>query len=329
LETIPEPWREWIAQSKATGADDEKVIDTLVANGLSRAAATADLKAAAADPFFVGSARLARKLKKAAHILNLQAQLAWLDPSTRMLERRANLSRDEFRDRYYAANRPVLIEGVMTGWRAMSTWTPDYLKWIAGDSLAEVMTGRDADPHYERNGPKHRTEMRFADFIDMVYNGKITNDYCMVANNRFLQRPGARPLLRDFTAFPEYLRPVGSGERCFLWFGPAGTVTPLHHATSNILMAEVVGRKRCRLIPAAQWQYVYNSTGVFSDVDCERPDFATFPKFRHATAMDVVVQPGEVLFVPVGWWHHVRALDVSMTVAFTNFVFPNAFRWGG
>lgn len=29
--------------------------------------------------------------------------------------------------------------------------------------------------------------------------------------------------------------------------------------------------------------------------------------------------------MPVGWWHHVRALDARMTISFTNFVFPNNF----
>ena len=230
-------------------------------------------------------------------------------------------------DRYYAANRPVIIQDLMTDWRAMTAWTPDYLKSVAGDETVEVMTGRNSDPKYERNGRKHRTEMRFADYIDTVYSGKVTNDYYMVANNAFFQRPQTQPLLKDFTVFPEYLKPATVARQCFLWFGPAGTVTPLHYDTSNILMAQVAGRKRYRLIPSSQLQCVYNSEGVFSDVDCENPDLNRYPKFRNVSIIDVVVEAGEVLFLPVGWWNYVRALDVSMTVSFTNFVFPNYFKW--
>jgi hypothetical protein len=65
------------------------------------------------------------------------------------------------------------------------------------------------------------------------------------------------------------LKPTAADQQCFVWFGPAGKVTPLRHDPSNTLIAQVVGRKRNRLIPALQRQYVYNSTGVFSDVDCE------------------------------------------------------------
>jgi LPS sulfotransferase NodH len=327
LEAVPNAWKEWVGQSKLLKAKDDAIVDVLTNNGYSRAAALAEVQKVAANPYLVGGARTLQRLQKGASLLNALGQLASLDSGMKTVERRSNLSRNEFRDRYYAANRPVILTGLMTDWRAMTAWTPGYLKSIAGDQAIEVMTGRDADPKYERDSGKHRTEMRFADYIDTVYSGRVTNDYYLVANNLFFQRPEMQRLLKDFMAFPEYLNPATAARQCFLWFGPAGTLTPLHHDTSNILMAQVAGRKRYRLIPSWQWQYVYNSEGVFSDVDCEKPDLNRFPKFRNASVIDVVVQAGEVLFMPVGWWHHVRALDVSMTVSFTNFVFPNYFNW--
>ena len=327
FDTIPGAWKQWIAQSKLVRTNDDAIVQVLTSNGYSRAAALAEVKKATSDPCLLGATRTHRRLNKAVSLLNVQAQLARLNSQSKVIERRRDLSRDEFRDRYYAANRPVIIQGLMSEWKAMARWTPDYLKKVAGDWVVEVMTGRDADPHYEINGSKHRTELRFAHYIDMVYSGKITNDYYMVANNGFFRRSEAQRLLEDFAAFPQYLDPTRSAQQCFLWFGPAGTVTPLHHDTSNILMAQVVGRKRHRVIPASEWQYVYNSNGVFSDVDCERPDLDRYPKFRGATVIDVVLEPGEVLFMPVGWWHHVRALEVGMTVSFTNFLFPNHFTW--
>ena len=79
---------------------------------------------------------------------------------------------------------------------------------MAGDQTVEVMTGRNADPNYEMNGRKHRTEMRFADYVDMVYSGKVTNDYTMVPHNEFLQRADAQPLLKDLLIFSEKLDPA-------------------------------------------------------------------------------------------------------------------------
>jgi hypothetical protein len=41
----------------------------------------------------------------------------------------------------------------------------------------------------------------------------------------------------------------------------------------------------------------------------------------------VTVGPGEALFIPVAWWHAVTALDVSISLTFTNFVHQNRFTW--
>ncbi len=327
LETIPNAWKRWVGQGKLLKTRDEAIVEVLTNNGYARASAAAEVEKAGSDQYLLGATHAHRRLRKGASLLNALGEMARLESGITQVDVRATPSRSEFRDRYYAANRPVVLQGLMSDWRAMTAWTPQYLKHIAGDKTIEVMTGRDSDPKYERNGAKHRTNMRFADYIDLVHSGKITNDYYLVPNNRFFQNAGMAPLLHDFAAFPAYLNPANTARQTFLWFGPAGTVTPLHHDTSNILMAQVIGRKRYRLIPPTQWQSVYNSEGVYSDVDCETPDFNRYPRFRDARMIDVVVAPGEVLFVPVGWWHHVRALDVSMTVSFTNFVFPNHFNW--
>jgi ribosomal protein L16 Arg81 hydroxylase len=45
----------------------------------------------------------------------------------------------------------------------------------------------------------------------------------------------------------------------------------------------------------------------------EVPDFDQFPLARHATMIECLVQPGELLYVPAGWYHHVRALTFSLS----------------
>ncbi len=243
------------------------------------------------------------------------------------VDRRAAPSRQQFLEEYYAANRPVVMTGLTATWPALKLWTADYLKNAIGDTEIEIMAGREADPRYELNYPQHRQTVRFADYVDMVYSGGITNDRYLVANNDFFRRPACRTLLNDLTVFEEYLDPSALDGRCFLWFGPGGTVTPLHHDACNIMMAQVFGRKHFYIIPAEQWQYVYNTTSFFSDVDCENPDFDRWPNFRNATVIELTLEPGDVMFMPVGWWHHVKTIKPSAMITFTNFVFPNSFEW--
>jgi hypothetical protein len=40
---------------------------------------------------------------------------------------------------------------------------------------------------------------------------------------------------------------------------------------------------------------------------------------------EVTLNPSEILFIPIGWWHQVESLDRSITLSYTNFVFKNDF----
>jgi LPS sulfotransferase NodH len=325
--SIPDLWRQWVAHARLRGYGADAIAEVLIGNGYSAAAAHAEAGKAVSDPYLLAGARHLQALNKAAALLDAQARLRRLDPRADVVERRDPMPADEFRDRYYASNRPVVIRDLLGRWTASTGWTPDYLKKAAGHSTVEVMTGRSADPRYDINARRHRTHMRFDAFIDMVYSGRLTNDYCLTESNLFFQNPGTAALLDDLKPLPQYLSPRVDGRRCFLWFGPAGVVTRLHHDTMNVLIAQVAGRKRFRLVAPQHLQNVYNTAGVFSDVDCEAPDLARHPKFRRVGMADIILEPGETLFMPVGWWRHARALDVSMTVTFTNFIFPNRFTW--
>jgi ribosomal protein L16 Arg81 hydroxylase len=59
----------------------------------------------------------------------------------------------------------------------------------------------------------------------------------------------------------------------------------------------------------------------------EAPDLERYPWWPHVLVKDEVIAAGDALFVPVGWWHHVRALDPSISLASNCFVTPNRFDW--
>jgi hypothetical protein len=235
-----------------------------------------------------------------------------------MIDRRSHVTRDEFFDRYLRANRPVIFTDRMKNWPAMTRWTPDYFRSICGAETVQVMTGRNSDADFELRSDLRRTTMRFSDYIDMVINAGRTNDFYLVAQNEFMRTAGGRKLQGDIMPFEEYLDERRDGF-VFMWFGPSGTITPLHHDTADLILAQIVGRKRITLIPADQKSLVYNHIGVFGQVDCEQPDLIRHPLYRYVNKTVFDLNPGEALFIPVGWWHHVRALDISISVSFTNF----------
>lgn len=265
--------------------------------------------------------------RKREALVRIKRALASLARAKRSVERRCNVSAAEFLESYYAANRPLVLGGLMDGWRAGSRWTAEYLKAACGEEMVEIMASRNASELYEIEDARHRRQVRFAEFVDMVAAGGETNDFYLTARNDFFRRPGARALLADIQPFSEYLRTEDTPDGVYFWFGPRGTVTPLHHDLMNILMAQVQGRKQVKLISPDDIDLVYNHQGVYSLVDCGNPDFERFPALREAEVLEVELAPGDVLFLPVGWWHYVKALDTSITITFNNFRYPNQFEW--
>jgi ribosomal protein L16 Arg81 hydroxylase len=173
----------------------------------------------------------------------------------------------------------------------------------------------------------HKREIKMSEYVHMVHQGGARNDYYMVSRNHFFDRPETQQLYGEVPRFPEYLDHSKGRRTVLFWFAPAGTITPLHHDQMNILIAQIRGRKRFTLISPEQTAYLYNNTSGWADVDCEQPDYSRYPLYRDVRPLRVVLQPGDVLFLPAGWWHHVKALDVSIRVSYINFKFPNQFEW--
>jgi hypothetical protein len=307
------------------GIDREQIVEVIASRGMDGDEALAELPEIESGPAFHAGHAFAQRLAKLESYLDIRQDLARLSPA-RAVDLRQGLTTAEFRDEYYGLNRPVLLADVATEWPALRLWDPEYLRGVLGDEPVEIMADRDADTRYEVNSVAHKRMVAFSTYVDAVVSTR-GNDAYLVANNRLLDREAARPLWNDFTIDGRYLYTEPPPGTAFLWFGPAGTITPLHHDVANILFTEVHGRKRVTLISPLESHCVYNDVAVYSSVDLTAPDLERFPRFERVAPIDVVVEPGQTLFIPVGWWHHVESLDTSITLSFTNFRFPNTFEW--
>jgi hypothetical protein len=193
---------------------------------------------------------------------------------------------------------------------------------VLGDTEVEITADRESDSRFEDNFTHHVKRCRFGEFAAMLEERGETNDFYLVSKNGLLQYPAAAPLLADFHV-PEALEESGNAAMDgALWIGPAGTCTPLHHDACNILFTQVLGRKRVYLVPPLYIPRLYNDRTCFSSVDLERLDYARFPLVQSVPVQTVELGPGDALFIPVGWWHQVRSLDVSISLSFTGFRLP-------
>jgi hypothetical protein len=260
-------------------------------------------------------------LAKREWLLQALERQRHLTPALAGIERRSDVSADEFLELYYAANRPVVLLGEMDDWPALQLWTPDYLKAKVGSAPIEFQGGRAGNPQFEIEMEKHRREVGFTEFIDLIREGR-GNDAYITANNSARNRTALAPLADDIGRLDKFLAGADEG---MLWIGPAGTMTPLHHDLTNNFLVQLVGRKRVKLVPAGDVGKLYNDRHVFSQViDLEEPDILVrFPGLAGAHVYDVLLEPGEILFLPLAWWHQVKALDFSVSATYTNFVWPN------
>ncbi|WP_373922579.1 cupin-like domain-containing protein [Pseudoduganella sp. SL102] len=114
--------------------------------------------------------------------------------------------------------------------------------------------------------------------------------------------------------WPAYFDKVGPPR---FWLGPAGTVTPLHCDYDDNVFAQVWGSKRIMLAPPHHDEFLYpneaNAILFGSPFDPECPDFDRFPLARQASTIECIVGPGDMLYVPAGWFHQVRALTFSLS----------------
>jgi Cupin-like domain len=325
--TIPPGWQKWLARHAMQRLGDNEIVSIMAAHGFGEDLVRRSLAELRADPCYQAGAEHAQSLQKIESVLDIRYGLLSLLPSAGQIERRREVRRGEFLARYYAKNTPVVLMDLADTWPARDKWTLDYFEQQLGDETVEVMTNRDGDPTYERRGEVHRTRMKFREYVGYLRENPIGNDRYLVANNGLLDLPAAKLLREDFDGPAEYLDENTSSGRIFLWLGPEGTVTPLHHDIMNIIIVQVNGRKRFTLIDPLRARYVYNDDGVFSLVDAANPDYSRFPLYANADPVTVVLEPGDALFIPVGWWHHVESLDLSASLSFTNFVFPNEYQW--
>jgi hypothetical protein len=319
---VTDEWRRWVAENLILGASTDSILKMMIDRGLSPTASESEINLALQSPYLRGAERLRNRLSKREWLLGAYRKLGRLHPRSDQIDRRHRLARDEFVERYYCPNRPVVITGMIDEWPAFRKWNLAYLRREFGHREVDVQSGRTASANYEADRDRFRRKMLFADFIDKVSNSGASNDIYMTAANSSVNKAALPELWNDVVQIPEYLD-RNALQNGFLWFGPAGTITPFHHDLTNNLMAQVIGRKRILLAPSWDMPLLRNLFHVYCEVDGRATPPAPRPSFDEPQILECILSPGEILFLPVGCLHFVEALEISVTMSFTNFAFDD------
>ena len=231
-----------------------------------------------------------------------------------------NISQVEFYEHYYFLNRPVVLKGLMKTSVAVRTWSPEFFSLNFGSVPLEITAGRNLLRDYESNFSQTVRTVPMADFIQRLSQDSGTNDFYLVARNYFFDNPAFAELKHDLEPPPEIVNTLDRGHGTVkAWFGPKGTVTPLHYDEHSILLAQIYGRKHFKFIPPFEFPNLYVRNKFYSAVDPEHIDAQRYPDFLRVPVADIILEPGDLLFIPVGWWHWAKSLDISISATFCSF----------
>ena len=110
------------------------------------------------------------------------------------------------------------------------------------------------------------------------------------------------------------------------WFGTSGTVTALHFDGFDNLLCQVAGFKYIRLFAPSQSARLYARhsaphSSQISPLEMTTKEEAAqvaakFPLLAGCASSELLLGPGETLFIPAGTWHYVRSLTTSLSVNF-------------
>lgn len=317
----------WVVDNLLADVAPAEIVQALIDSRVPERIARAEVTAIANSPSLVACRQLHVRAQRLRLLGRLQRSLdaCATESESESIERRERIPADEFFRHYFAGNRPVILTDFVRHWPAFGKWTPGYFKSQYARAEIEIVAGRARDPDGDRNFDKYRQTTTMAAYVDRVAQAGESNDFYMIARNKNMLRAELAPLIDD-VVFDEGLFDADRLDGALtLWFGPAGTVTPLHHDSTNILFCQIYGRKRLHLISPWETALLESADGFYAAYNLEDADAFDQLRAQNIAPLEVELQAGEALFIPSGWWHHVKALDVSITFSLLNFRRRNDF----
>ncbi|XP_072016447.1 lysine-specific demethylase 8-like [Amphiura filiformis] len=262
----------------------------------------------------------------------------------------------QFKSHYMDKKQPVIIQGAMDHWPARThrKWSLDYLKQIAGSRTVPIEIGSKytdenwsqalmtltdfinqfmADEQNTRSNTKvYLAQHQLFDQIPELKEDICIPDYCCLRDTANRKQDCVAKHLYKHAQYvdesdaevddhgDEETKEEDEDVDINAWFGPGGTISPLHHDPKHNCLAQVVGDKYIRLYSEEMTEFVYPHEGYLlnntSQVNVEDPDDGKFPLFQEARYHECILKPGEMLYIPPKCWHYVRSLTTSFSVSF-------------
>jgi hypothetical protein len=222
-----------------------------------------------------------------------------------------------FKKEFYDPCIPVIIKDLAKSWPAYTKWNWDYFKSLVGEKKVPLYNNVKSDAYTPINtADDYKT---FGEYIDMISAGPAA--WRIFLFNIFDHAP---QLINDFN-WPDHMMKGFIKKYPMLFTGGATSITHMHFDIdlSHILHTQFAGRKRVLLFPHAEQHKLYRKPfEVLSLADFSHyyegngtPDYKQFPALKLANGYDFILDHGDTLFMPAGYWHHMEYLDSGFAMS--------------
>lgn len=225
----------------------------------------------------------------------------------------------QFQEVIYPSAQPVVMRGFVRDWPSVS------IAQQSDEALIAYLAGFDSGRAVEILEAENSTHGHFF-YTDDLSATNFTRRQCRFSEglNKIATAGNHRANIQSvptddvIPGFSEQNRLAFLSEaiRPRIWIGNQVTVQT-HFDLSQNIACVVAGRRRFTLFPPDQVANLYmgpierSLAGTpVSLVRLEAPDYERHPKFREAeaSAMTAELGPGDAIFIPYFWWHHVRSM---------------------
>lgn len=231
----------------------------------------------------------------------------------------ATISPQDFGARYFRPKKPVLITNMLNQWPAMKKWSFEFFRQLNADQTVYLEDGN------VLQGETAFQRQQLNDYLQQLIDAGRTAAQNKSATPQ--QKVSYLSVFNIFTVFPQLqadvdfslIRTYTYKNFVFAWLGPAGTLTGYHIDWIDNTLAQLHGRKRVQLVAPADSRMLYPSTkydyrSTLSSLDPRTYDPQRYPRFADVQPLEVILEPGQLLYIPRGWWHRVESLDPSISV---------------
>ena len=221
---------------------------------------------------------------------------------------------EKFKSDYYKTQKPLVIKGLAKQWPAYEKWNWDYFIDLVGEKEVGVYNNIKSDAYTPINTADEY--MKFGDYLKQVKNGPLELRIFLF---NILQH--APQLTKDFT-WPDELMTGFVKKFPMLFVGGQNSITHMHFDIdmSHILHTQFIGRKRVLLFPFEEQYKLYRKPWeVLSMANYanyfDKFDYESFPAVKLAKGYEVILEHGDTLFMPAGFWHHMEYLDSGFAMS--------------